>query len=90
MFNKCLEVKQCLTTPQRLEILLHASTTQQATGACCLFANSGERSWLITALQACCPQVWLVGNDLGKGWERGCFQLAHTSVPAQSLLYSHT
>lgn len=59
-------------------------------GTCCLFATLGGHSWLITALQASCPRVWLVGNDLGKGWERSCFQLAHTSVPAKGLLYSHT
>lgn len=89
-FNKCLGGERYLTTPQRLEILMYASTKQQVTGECCLFATLGACFWLMPALQARCPQVWLVGNDLGKGWEWSRFQLAHTSVPVKSLLYSHT
>lgn len=87
-FNRHLEGKQCLTTPQRLEILLHSGTSQQVSGTHCPFSTLHAHSWLIIVSQACCPQVWLMGNDLVNGWERVCFQSAHTSVPANSLLYS--
>lgn len=90
VFNRCLEGKQCLTTPRRLEILLYWGISQQVSGARCPFATLGAILRLMTVSRACCPQMWLMGNDLGKGRERGCFQSAHTSVPTNSLLYSCT
>lgn len=57
VFNRCLEGRWCLTTPQRLEILLQSGTSQQVSGTCCPFATLDACSWLITASQACCPRV---------------------------------